>query len=148
MGRGLEPGFGLYPVNGSEQAVFGEAEVAVGGDDHVVEDVDPHRLAGLFQPGGDLDIVVARTHRTGRMVMGEDHPAGVELQSGGNHFPGMDGRPVDRPLGDLLDLDDLVGGIEKDRREDFPVQTPQILAEIVENRPKKADARDSGPFAR
>ena len=65
------PGFGA-----SEEAVVGETEMAFLGDDKMVEDLDFHELAGIFDFPGDLQVGVGRGEVTGGVVVAKDHGGG------------------------------------------------------------------------
>ena len=57
----------------SDQPALLHAEKVVAADDEVVEYVDAHNFAGLYQAPRQVDVVLARRHVAGRVIMGEDH---------------------------------------------------------------------------
>ena len=52
---------------------FSEAEIARVGQDHVIDDVDAHDLAGLHQPARQIHIIAARRGIARRMIVEEHH---------------------------------------------------------------------------
>src|SRR5579884_3068610 len=60
----------------SAPATLGQADVAVGGDDDVVENSDSAEIADLAQPEGELDVGTRRCWVSGRVVVDEDDRRG------------------------------------------------------------------------
>ncbi len=105
--------------------MFPHTEVSVPGHDDMIEDLNPDRGAGALQPPGDLLIIGTGVETAARMIVGEDQTGGVVFQCRGDYFPGMDRRPVNRPLEELFRLDNLIGVIQIYDLEDLFGQSSQ-----------------------
>ena len=70
-------------------------EKVVAADDEVVEYVDAHNFAGLHQAPRQVDVVLARRHVAGRVIVRKNHTRSGQRYAGYEHLAGMhDGRRV------------------------------------------------------
>jgi len=85
----------------------------------VINDTYVNEIEGRFQAMSDQLVGVRRFSAIGGMIVAQDDCSRIMAQSGFDHFPRMDTRPIDGAAKHLLAGDQAMALIDKQKTKDL-----------------------------